>query len=353
MIRQISDFTQIEDGWNRLYQEDLDTVFQSYIYNSTFWKTHPGLGLLAIIVYYDGKNQPQAILPTYIRGRQLRFINDSGTDFCDIVYNRDIHILDVVAEIIDYIRSIRKINCIILENLRSDSPLIPYFKILSHKSMVYSNNEYSFLMCEKGKNPFETGALSGERKKKIRKVLVNTATYPFKIYRSGNQDFFPEEDLKILSRYMVKSGLRSSGSFSEGFWTYVREAYSQGIMEVAVLYSEKNEPLSAGMVFVNASVSVRWIILYTDGKYNLWNNIRYIDEKSKYSSFENNFGRGGYDYKIWNFKPVVRPLYKVLAPTGRGGIFAAWKDIVKYYLKRTMHEGALYKCMSRIKTKLH
>ena len=353
MIRQISDFTKIEDDWNRLYREDLDTVFQSYAYNFTFWRTHPGLGQLALIVYYDGDNQPQAILPTYIRGRQLRFINDSGTDFCDIVYNREIHILDVVAEIIEYLRSIRKINCVILENLRSESPLIPYVKILSHKSLVYSHNDYSYLICEKGKSPFENGALSGERKKKIRKVLVNTASYPFKIYQSGKQDLFPEEELKILSRCMVKNGLRSSGRFSEVFWTFTREAFNQGIMEVAILYSEENEPLSAGMVFVNTSVAVRWIILYSDGKYNLWNNIRYIDEKSKYSSFENNFGRGGYDYKIWNFKPIVRPLYKVLVPTGRGGLFVVWKDIITYYLKRTMHESAIYKFMLRIKTKMH
>ena len=96
MISIETDFYSIKSDWERLYSPDTNTVFQSFSYNEAYWRHHVGVGELALIVYRDSGSKIKAILPTYIRGKQLRFINDGGTDFCDIVFDRDLSLFDVM-----------------------------------------------------------------------------------------------------------------------------------------------------------------------------------------------------------------------------------------------------------------
>lgn len=354
MVTLCSDFLDIKEDWFRLYNIEKVSVFQSYEYNLISWKYMASNSHLAMLVYRDGNNIVKAILPTYIdKQHVLRFINDNSTDICDLIYDRNINLFDVIREIYKYIATIKNIKCVSLENLTFNSPLLPYFKILNGKSIVFSNNELSFLKCTQSPDPVsEFKHLTGDKRKKLKKVLKQTENYPFRIYSFANGDPYPISLLKSIAHDMVKKGGRQKSFFDDIFWNYTKENYEIGILEVAVLFDASDNPISSGFVFVNNTISIRWVILYTESKFNLWNNIRYIDAKGKNATYENNFGRGGYDYKMGNFKPEVSLLYKIIIPLKGEGLMYAWKTVVNYYLKRSFHESHFYSNLSSLKVRL-
>lgn len=68
---------------------------------------------------------------------------------------------------------------------------------------------------------------------------------------------------------------------------------------------------------------MRWVILYKSTQFNLWNYARYIVEKSRIGESIIDFGRGGYDYKMSNFRPQIENLYRLwhLKPSGATGMY--------------------------------
>lgn len=128
MIQVYNTFIEIKDEWKILYNLNPKTIFQSYEYNVISWKYKVSNGRLHIVVYQDNDNHAKAILPTYIDSRgTLRFINDSGTDICDLIYNPNNNLYDVMKEISSYISSNGEIKNISLENLTYESPPIIVF----------------------------------------------------------------------------------------------------------------------------------------------------------------------------------------------------------------------------------
>lgn len=351
MISIETDFYSIKSDWERLYSPDTDTVFQSFSYNEAYWRHHVGVGELALIVYRDSGSKIKAILPTYIRGKQLRFINDGGTDFCDIIFDRDLSLFDVVEELVEFIGTMsNRVNIIALNNLRESSPLLPYFKVLLQNSFIYSSNEYSFLQCNQSEHPFDSiGDLPHNKRKKLIKILEKSSNYPFVIYNSRSNKDFPENELRYLVSYMVRKGWRDARKYNEVFWDYIRDIYDSGQIEVGLLFSPDNNPLSAGLVFSDERRTIRWIIFYTDKKYNLWNNVHYINSKAKSFSYENNFGRGGYDYKIVNFRPKLGILYYLLVPLNQRGRIIAAYTILRDFLKRSFRGSSIYRFVSHSK----
>ena len=147
---------------------------------------------------------------------------------------------------------------------------------------------------------------------------------------------------------MVNRGWRSKGYLSKK-WQFINKCYDKGILEIAMLFDESGMPVSAGMVFINSYISVRWVILYIEAKYTLWNNVYYIISKTRYNNMIIDFGRGGYDYKIDNFKPIVENLYQLAYGNSYSGRFKVWLDFNKYYLKQVLKRTRLYKCIRKQK----
>jgi len=345
MIKNINDFFELKKDWDRLYNPVDDTPFQSFSYNLISWENCNLKGKLFILVYNDSNNIIQAILPLYITNKkELRFINDKDTDFCDLIYNRDIHLIDVIEEFILFIDQQKRIKRVILENIRTNSPLLPYFKIFKRNSLTYSSNEYSYIECNKNSEPITTlKNLSGGKKKKLKKIINQCKNFTFEIYNYKTQPEFPVEPLICLANVMVKQKKRAASNYNEHFWNYLKSAYKNEILEVAILTDEENKPLSAGFVFINQSIAVRWVILYVEPKYNLWNNINYIHYKGQEQNIIINFGRGGYDYKINNFRPYIDNLYKVEYNISTFGWLKIWRDFNSYYLKKILKSTYFYK----------
>lgn len=340
MIQVYNTFIDIMDEWKTLYNLNPKTIFQSYEYNVISWKYKVSHGNLHIIVYQDNNNHAKTILPTYIDScGTLRFINDSGTDICDLVYDPNINLYDIMKEVSSYIISNEEIKNISLENLTYESPLLSYFKIFFSKSIIFSNNEVSFLNCTQSEDVIsEFQHLSSDRRKKLKKVIKQASSFQFKIFSHNNGDEFPLLPLKELAKSMVENGIRTKSYFNQTFWDFVRECFENNLIEIALLYDNESSPVSAGFVFVNNRVSIRWVILYSEPKYNLWNNILYMETKGKNCSYENNFGRGGYDYKMSNFKPHVSLLYKIIIPNQNSGYLRCTRIITLYMAKRFLKE---------------
>lgn len=351
MIQVYNKFSDIKAEWDYLYSISNFTVFQSYDYNLISWSFFPNRGMLYILCYRCSDRNIKLIFPTYIDKRgTLRFINDVGTDICNMVYDHDLNLYDVMKEICLYIISQKEVKSISLENLQGDSPILSYFKVFFPNSIVFSNNEVSFLECRRCDDPIASFKhLTNDKRKKLKKILKHEDEYKFDILSIRNNDLFPLASLIKIANLMVKKKIRSEATFENNFWEYVKELYNHGLLEIAIIYDNNNTALSAGLVFVNEQISVRWVILYTEPQYNLWNNIMYINVKGKERDYINNFGRGGYDYKMINFKPQISPLYKVIVPNSKSGILYSFRNILKYVLNRFSNHTMVHNVLSRLK----
>lgn len=352
MVTVVYNFEDIKEDWSVIYHSRLNTVFQSWKYNHLCWDKKKGTeGLLFLIVYKDNNGRVRAILPTYIdKRRTLRFINDKGTDVCDLIYDKEFPTYRGIKEISDFIRHEEKIRYVSLENISGESVLLSYLKVFNTNALVYSNNEISFLKCDKSVDPISTFThLSSDKRKKLKRILRHTENYPFVIYSAGSGLAFPRASLEIISREMVRQRMRSGNYFNDKFWDFVEEAYASGILEVALLSDTDNKPISAGFVFHNAYISVRWVILYSDSKYNLWNNVLYIVNKSPHQTYINNFGRGGYDYKMGNFQPNVALLYKIIFPSGKTTSYRQIKELSEVIIKRSFRNSFMYNRCKKLK----
>ncbi|WP_279209734.1 hypothetical protein [Bacteroides nordii] len=335
MIRVENSFANIETDWNRLYNYGNYSVFQSYAYNKiSFDYIQKKKVELYLLCYRNPNNQLQAILPTYLYSGELSFINDRNTDFCDIIIDENAKKHDIFSELFDFIQHDDNVKSITLDNIRPGSLLLPYFRIYSRSSLIYCINEYSYLSCCPLANVYDNFCnLNNDKKKKLKKIVATTKEYTFQMFKKKLEHQFPKKQLLEISSVMVKKGLRSANTFNDSFWSFVEACFDSNLIEIGILEEEGN-PVSAGMVFFNKNISVRWVILYTEPKYNLWNNTHYIINKCSTisSNYEINFGRGGYDYKINNFKPELSLLYRLsYSKTICGGISQTFKALFYFF----------------------
>ncbi len=312
MIETYSDFASIGKDWEELYDSCECTPFQSLEYNKIAFKYEfENFGsTLYILCYKNAYNEIEGIFPTCLKNGELKFINDRGTDYCEPLIDLKANNHHIFSEIANHILADKNIKTVRLDNIRSASPLLSYLKTYLKEASIFNINAYSYLICKPTDNIFDNFVnLNSEKIKKLKKIKSKSQIYDLNIYRASSQSF-PLQKLKYLSQYMENHGLRTKESYPASFWTFVQQCYETGILEIALLEKE-HIPVSAGMIFSNNDMSVRWVILYTDSKYNLWNNFRYIIQKSQNldKHFEINFGRGVYDYKIKNFKPELGLLY--------------------------------------------
>jgi len=335
MVQVVNNFDELEEDWNLIYDSELHTVFQSFSYNKLAWDLTSKKKKLYLLVYKDNQNTIQCILPTCLNTRkELRFINDHSTDFCDCILAKNVRTLDFVEELCSFIDNHKEIHSIIFENLLPSSKLLPYFKIFEKSSFVYSLNEFSYIKCKTQNEPFENFTnLNNIKKKKLRNIIRKSESLDFSIYKKGKD--LPIKDLKVLFSIMVNNGLRSPYEYQSNFWHFINECYNNDILEIALL-KNSDGPLSAGLVFFNEKMSVRWVIFYSETKYNLWNNVNYIKIKATDLSHDHiiNFGRGGYDYKINNFKPSLGMLYAIAYSKTFVGNIRILYIINLYYIKR-------------------
>ena len=177
MIKALESFDEIRPIWHNMYFPQEDTAFQSIEYNESCWECF-GLGKkLKLLVYFDRSNQPMAILPLWlVKGGELRFINDRGTDYCDMIYLRNANMLDVVQEFVEFIDSMDDVKSVFLMNLRITSPLLAYFRLYKNHAFIYSLNNFSYLRCFQSETPLSNFQhLSSHRRKYLKSIITKSS----------------------------------------------------------------------------------------------------------------------------------------------------------------------------------
>ena len=303
IIDTIDKFKTLEIEWNTLFHNANDvTFFQTFKYNWIAWETFATPNdKLYIIIYRTNDKELQAIFPFYINGKGfLKFINDRHTDF-------------------------------------SNSPILAYWKVFQGNAFVFSQTEHSWLNCPKSESIFsEFRHLNAKERKRLVTLDKKSVQCNMKIFNIANEPY-PEHVINRIIQLMIDSGLRSSSYLNDTMRLFMRKLYENGLVELPVLY-DNGEPISLGFVFVNEqrTYSMRWVILYKSGQFNLWNNVRYIVEKSQIGSSVVDFGRGGYDYKMQNFRPQVENLYRFMASKTKWGNWYVLFKIAASHMRKTL-----------------
>lgn len=320
MINILSDttaFDQIQKDWTLLYSNALNvTFFQTYQYNRIAWETFKTeKDKLYIIIYKNTDIGTGAIFPFYIdKEKCLRFINDRHTDFCNILFSNKIcSIHNVMYEVWQEIIKEPLIRFVFLDNLLPTSPILSYWKVFAGNAFVFSQTEHSWLNCPHSNSVIkEFKHLTAKERNRLNNIEKKMATLSMKIFKMPT-DPYPQKDITSLITTMERIGLRSHKYFNNKMLLFIQRLYEAGLLEIPILYN-KNEAVSLGFIFISPdeNYSMRWIILYKEKKYNLWNNLKYITEKSSKKQIIIDFGRGGYDYKMTNFRPEIENLYRLL-----------------------------------------
>ena len=341
IIVTIVKFKTLVIEWNSLFLNANDvTFFQTFKYNWIAWETFATPNdKLYIIIYRTNDKELQAIFPFYINGKGfLKFINDRHTDFCNIIISKEVvAIYNLMNDVWKFVEEDKLIRFLLLDNVVSNSPILAYWKVFQGNAFVFSQTEHSWLNCPKSESIFsEFRHLNAKERKRLVTLDKKSVQCNMKIFNIANEPY-PEHVINRIIQLMIDSGLRSSSYLNDTMRLFMRKLYENGLVELPVLY-DNGEPISLGFVFVNEqrTYSMRWVILYKSGQFNLWNNVRYIVEKSQIGSSVVDFGRGGYDYKMQNFRPQVENLYRFMASKTKWGNWYVLFKIAASHMRKTL-----------------
>ena len=341
IIDTIDKFKTLESVWNSFFQQASNvTFFQSFKYNWISWETFATKkDKLYILICRRSSNEIQAIFPFYIdRKGYLRFINDRHTDFCNALISKEVIAkYNLMLDVWKFVEEDKSIKFLFLDNLIPNSPLLSYWKVFAKNAFVFSQTEHSWLNCFKSDHIFsDFKHLNAKERKRLITLEKKSSHCLLKIFHVKT-DSYPEKEVVQITDAMITSGFRSSSYLDDTMRVFMRKLYDNGLVEIPVLY-ENEDPKSLGFVFVNdqQTFSMRWIILYKSSQYNLWNYVHFISHKSEITSSVIDFGRGGYGYKMSNFRPEVENLYRFMVSKTKWGNWYVLFKIVASHLRKTL-----------------
>lgn len=343
VIRSTEELIQLRDSWGDLYKKSSSaTVFQSYEYNLSAWnfiKIHDKAENLYIVIDKDQSGALNLILPCYIDERgYLRFINDLHTDFCDcLISDNSTSIHHLMEDLFELIQKESEITFLYFDNLRGGSPLTPYFKVFGNNTMIFSQTEHTSLHLQKEKSyPESFSHLKSKERAKLKKILRDAPPMNLKHFKSSEQ-VFPEEVLQQLWKEITDRGLRSRSYLNPDFFNFTRDMYQNGLLEIILLHDpETDNPAAAAYFYVSSEQNfwMQWVILCADKRLNLPLDILCCNEFSKVNEGILDFGRGGYFYKVHNFKPEIKPLYRLLLSKNlRGNLYILYRVMIAHLRK--------------------
>ena len=341
IVDTIDKFKTLESEWNSLFFQAKDvTFFQTFKYNWIAWETFSTpVDRLFIIAYRTDKKELQAIFPFYLNKKgHLKFINDKHTDFCNAIISKDAEATyNLMYDVWKFIGDEKSVKFLFLDNVVANSPVLSYWKVFFSNAFVFSQTEHSWINCFKSDNIFTDFQYLRAKERKRLVVLDKKSSHcSLKIFHIMNESY-PEDVVNRLAQEMMAMGLRSSSYLNDTMRVFMRRLYESGLVELSILY-DGDEPISMGFVFINEqrTYSMRWVILYKSTQFNLWNYARYIVEKSRIGESIIDFGRGGYDYKMSNFRPQIENLYRFMASKTKWGNWYVLFKIAASHMRKTL-----------------
>lgn len=340
MIKLISDIPSLETFrpfWDEIFDSDYyATPFQHYDYINLSLKLHDNNTRLYIITVIDQPtNKYVAIFPFLLeKNGVLVFINSTHSDFCKPLISPNYNHFPLYQEVAGYINNDKNVKGLSLDNIVADSFLLsgfrPFFKNVICLDVNYyltvdivnDNTDKDSVYAIRNISSKKRGLL----KKQKNQLFDNGFVFGLKNIR--NNDVFPSEDVESLIDFMIAEGTRTKTYFSHKMRDFIYNLYCSGLLSIATLYKDNILMSCAFMFYDNKKTEyIEWVILQRNKSFNMATNLLLIDYL--YNNHQNstiNFGRGIYDYKLTNFHPDVKPLFRVMISKNKWGHF---KNIIR------------------------
>ena len=354
IIKNINELEKIRECWDVLYKEDDNcTPFQSFDYNYISWKRfHQGYSLFVLLFYQNQEKSLSAIFPFCIDSKNcLRFINEDHSDFqTAIVKNLAKTDLKMYEELFVFIKDQPYIHRICLNHLRHDDLLLHYLGHVSVYARLYGTESYSYLRIESSHDDMNfidsLRHLTAKERNRLKNIEKKADGLTFKLISKADTEY-PEQEVKMLVQEMIDKGIRSEAYFTDNLIGFLKDLYQAGVLKMALVYREKELGSVSFFYQGKNSLSIQWIIIYSDKKYNLQAKLKLINNVFEDGGGIFNFGRGTYKYKIQHFRPVIQNLFCVDIPFRRKArmmlMFESLKDLMKkifYNFKKKLRIGS-------------
>lgn len=344
---------EFSSSWGVLYEGcPYSTPFQKfeYIVHSIDFSLGKDDQIYIIAVKMPQANKWVAVFPLYIDAKKtLRFINARHSDFCAPLILPQYDHYNLFVEVSDYIKHDGRIKAIVFENLTVDNPLVGMLKSEFKYIITYDFNDYSTVSIAKASGDVDSvdafRGVPSKRRGKLRKIKREKNTNcVFEIFSKSHGQVYPQKYIDDLVDHMISSNMRAREYLSDIMLAFWEKLYESGVVDVAILY-QNDVVVACSFLLVDEKKReyIEWIILYRDKSWNV--SICLQIEEYLYSNEENsifNFARGIYDYKLVNFHPDVKPLFRVMIAKTKWGHFKNimataihyFKPIVKSWLGR-------------------
>lgn len=318
----------IKPIWIELFNADINaTPFQSFEYILSAIETIASArGTLHIILIKDETSGLwTAIFPLILSKKgELRFINSDHSDFCAPLIRPEFNHYNLYEEFSRYINGESKIKGILFDNICSSNQLIsvlkPHFKLF----ICVTSDYYSTIPVYRIKNDkdyFDAFRfIKSHGKKKLRSAEKKLVDCDLRIFSESAGDEYPRWEIDKIVCKMISDGVRTTQYFSPNMLLFWQKLYKENIIEILALY-QNDEIKSCNLVFVDKKHNeyIKWIMIYTESRWNLVVNILFMKYLYQKESCTINFARGIYDYKLVNFHPDVKPLFRIYISKTKSG----------------------------------
>lgn len=332
IINNLNELKELKNELDLIYSSNKSVLFLSpeYVINTfeIFLNKDSKNKLYFIIKYY--KNIPTNYIPLYInKNGTLKFIFDRHTDFCSIVGDKiNYQKLKELSKIFINNKDIKRIN---FENLHSNDVFLNYFKhFFKLNSTVFSYNNHTFI------NPinfiFDVENFNSKEKSELKRIVSKNIQFPFKIFK--NDDTFPIKEIISIRDEMIKNKKRNRNFFTADFIKLIEILYKNN--EIEIFTKIENEKLiSVSIVLINnLNQRMVWISLFRNYQFiHLSSYIEYVYYLKSINIEMLNFGRGSYNYKTKNFKPIIENLYNFRYSKSKFDLFFLYYHPLKEMIK--------------------
>ena len=320
VIETLETLVPYAEVWRKLYCEARATVFQSFEYHLEAWKCLlskiPENRLAIILAGRGDKDTVKLICPFYIdQSGALRFINDTHTDYNDVICRAGENIYILMKEVFDWISANNKIKRVHFAKMQHHSLLLHYGRNFLQSGFVYADNAFSYLTVQCSNDPIgEMSHMTTKDRSVLKSLLRKVSGYSFDIHTVKNGGF-PIKKVQEMRDKMVQRGLRKLSFFPDDLIDFVERMFESDYLEVGILKNKEGVAEVITFRFRDERVSNRhiaWIFMSSDPKLVSAVDIRYIVDKAKNGSTVFDFGVGAYTYKLGNFKPIVESTFALV-----------------------------------------
>ena len=310
IISDVRDFKLLEDEWKMLYNRNIFSVFQSFVFNYYSWKEillESSLNSLFLVKIIQN-NITIGFFPLYRdKANTLRFINDVHSDFCDIILDQEI-ILDDLLHFIFKDCEQKKMQLI---NLKENSILTQFSLINKQYNLIsYVSEKYTDFKVNIGLFPDNCARLLCKERGEIRRIVKKSLNCKHYVLSKIHSDFPVDEILKLRQK-MIDNGSRNNKFLPSNQLKLIEKLYNNNYIDISCV--KDSEVTAILFVIKNENESLFWIDLYDNLRYTstLNNYISYISARSLKEKVCINLGRGAYSWKIAKFRPNIYKLYTV------------------------------------------